>query len=70
LPTAFECVSAFSTVGLSMGTTGTLEGPGKAVVIVLMFVGRVGLLAFFSAIFLRRRSIADFHPAREDLIVG
>ena len=70
LPIAFECVSAFSTVGLSMGTTGELAAPGKIVVIALMFIGRVGLLAFFSAVLLRRRTAAQFHPAREDLAVG
>ena len=70
LPTAFECISAFSTVGLSMGTTGELTGAGKIIVIALMFIGRVGLLAFFSAILLRRRAAARFHPAREDIIVG
>jgi trk system potassium uptake protein TrkH len=70
LPVAFECVSAFSTVGLSMGTTGELAVTGKLVVIALMFIGRVGLLAFFSAVLLRRQTATRFHPAREDLIVG
>lgn len=40
----FEAVSAFGTVGLSMGVTPALSAGGKTVVIVLMFIGRVGLL--------------------------
>lgn len=41
----FEAASAFGTVGLSLGATGDLDGFGRAVIIVLMFVGRVGPLA-------------------------
>jgi len=41
----FEAASAFGTVGLSLGATGELDGFGRAVIIVLMFVGRVGPLA-------------------------
>jgi len=40
----FEAISAFGTVGLSAGVTPLLTGPGKAIIIVLMFVGRVGPL--------------------------
>lgn len=41
---AFEVASAFGTVGLSRGYTAELDGFGRALVIVLMFVGRVGPL--------------------------
>lgn len=48
---AFEVTSAFGTVGLSRGTTGELDGIGRAVIMAIMFVGRVGPLAigFFLA---------------------
>ncbi|WP_375260581.1 TrkH family potassium uptake protein [Palleronia sp.] len=51
LPLAFEAASAFGTVGMSMGATGTLEGWGRGVIMVLMFLGRVGplVLGFFLA---------------------
>ena len=51
LSLAFEVVSAFGTVGLSMGTTGELDGLGRAVIMVTMFLGRVGplTLGFFMA---------------------
>jgi trk system potassium uptake protein TrkH len=41
----FETFSAFGTVGLSLGATPTLTAVGKLVVIVTMFMGRIGLLA-------------------------
>lgn len=40
----FEAVSAFGTVGLSMGITGSLTSIGKVVIILLMFIGKVGPL--------------------------
>jgi len=41
----FEVASAFGTVGLTMGATTELDGLGRAVIILLMFIGRVGPLA-------------------------
>lgn len=42
----FEVVSAFGTVGLSMGITPSLTTWGKIVIIFMMFIGRVGVLTF------------------------
>lgn len=47
--TLFESVSAFGTVGLSTGITGDLSGIGKAAIVVLMFVGRLGPVTIFAA---------------------
>lgn len=44
LALSFECVSAFGTVGLSLGITPFLTVLGKLVIIALMFIGRVGPL--------------------------
>jgi trk system potassium uptake protein TrkH len=67
----FEAVSAFNTVGLSMGVTGELAGPGKLLTIFLMYVGRVGPLTFASAIALRGPSVrGEFRYAYEDVIIG
>jgi trk system potassium uptake protein TrkH len=41
----FEAISAFGTVGLSLGITFDLSVAGKLLITVLMFVGRVGPLA-------------------------
>jgi len=40
----FEAVSAFGTVGLSLGSTAELDGVGKVIIMVLMLAGRVGPL--------------------------
>jgi len=45
----FEAVSAFGTVGLSAGVTPGLSVTGKVVIIVLMFLGRLGPLAILTA---------------------
>lgn len=42
----FEVCSAFGTTGLSMGITADMSSMGKVVIIVLMFIGRVGILSF------------------------
>ncbi|QHJ72353.1 TrkH family potassium uptake protein [Planococcus halotolerans] len=47
LPLAFEVVSAFGTVGLSMGVTGQLSDLGEVMLCILMFIGRVGPLTLF-----------------------
>lgn len=45
----FETVSAFATVGLSTGLTAELTLPGRLIVTVLMFIGRVGPLTLLAA---------------------
>ena len=47
LPLAFEVVSAFGTVGLSMGITGDLSPLGEILLSLVMFTGRVGPLTLF-----------------------
>lgn len=48
---SFECVSAYSTVGLSRGITAQLCTASKLVLIITMFIGRVGTLTLLIAIF-------------------
>jgi trk system potassium uptake protein TrkH len=67
----FEAASAFNTVGLSMGVTGDLSPAGRALTILLMYVGRVGPLTFAAAIALRRASPAGgFRYSYEDVAIG
>ena len=40
----FECVSAFATVGSSLGITSELQDASKLLIVVLMFIGRVGVV--------------------------
>lgn len=71
LPLFFEAVSAFGTVGLSMGVTPELTDAGKLTVIALMFLGRVGPLSFFAAVAVRGTTQPrGLRPAHDDVIVG
>ena len=55
LDVSFEVASAFGTVGLSRGFTGELSEFGRAIIIVIMFMGRVGPLTL--GYFLATRSV-------------
>ena len=68
LPLAFETMSAFGTVGLSMGATGELSTVGQLVVIALMYLGRVGPLTFALAIVQEPKGGDIKHPEEEVLI--
>lgn len=51
----FEVASALGTVGLSTGITGSLSVFGKTIIILLMFLGRVGVLTFGFALLERKK---------------
>lgn len=69
LPIYFEVMSAFGTCGLSMGITGDLSAPSKIVIILLMFIGRVGLISFI--IMLGGKAEPDkFRYPKERIMVG
>lgn len=59
---AFEQVSAFATVGLSTGITAGLSDPGKIVIILSMYIGRVGTLTLAFALSTRTNSTAYRYP--------
>jgi Trk-type K+ transport system membrane component len=65
----FEAASAFGTVGLSTGRTTDLGPLSRLVVILLMFVGRVGPITFGTAVLLRPQR-RQYGFAQEELIVG
>ncbi len=65
----FETVSAFATLGLSTGITASLSGMGKIFIIITMIVGRIGVLAFFLALY-KRHEIPDFSYPEERIIIG
>lgn len=50
----FEAVSAFATVGLSTGITADLPPAGQAILVALMFAGRVGTVTIAAALALRQ----------------
>lgn len=65
----FESTSAFGTVGLSTGITPGLTPLGKIIIMITMFVGRVGPLTLALAIAMRREK-ASFRYPEESLMVG
>ena len=66
----FEVSSAVNTVGLSMGLTGKLTIAGRWVIILMMFLGRVGLLTLAATLTVPRSQTAKFRYAYEDVVVG
>lgn len=62
---AFECFSAYSTVGLSLGITADLSNMSKFVLIVIMFVGRVSMLTIIIAIFNKIKHKNYRYPTEE-----
>lgn len=62
---AFECFSAYSTVGLTVGITAKLSSLSKIVIIVLMFVGRVSMLSILIALFKRTKHKNYRYPMEE-----
>jgi len=66
----FEAVSAIGTVGLSMNATPTLSAHGKFIVIVLMYVGRVGPLTLAFALQRISARTAKYEHPEEDVFIG
>ncbi|MBN1907754.1 MAG: ATPase [Deltaproteobacteria bacterium] len=65
----FETVSAFGTVGLSMGATSALGTWGKTWIIFMMVVGRVGVLTF-SYIFIGKEYSNGIEYSEENIMIG
>jgi trk system potassium uptake protein TrkH len=64
----FEVISAFATVGMSTGITADLPPAAQAVVIVLMFVGRVGSITVATALALRSRKRLYRFPEERPIV--
>jgi trk system potassium uptake protein TrkH len=64
----FEAVSAFGTVGLSLGVTPDLHAPGQLVICMLMFAGRIGPLSLVFVL-ARRQSSRISYP-KGDVLTG
>ncbi|MEK4670172.1 TrkH family potassium uptake protein [Niallia sp. FSL R7-0271] len=65
----FEVSSAFGTVGLSLGITPDLSAAGKCVIMVLMFIGKIGMFTFLFA--MGGKSVKHpYHYPKERIIIG
>ena len=65
----FEVISAFATVGLSTGITADLPTAAQVLLVLLMYVGRIGPLTLASGLALRERARRHQLP-EERTIVG
>ena len=65
----FEAVSAFGTVGLTLGITPQLTVIGKLLITVLMYVGRIGPLTMIYAFSTRAKQI-NINYAEEKIPIG
>ncbi|MBD1425783.1 ATPase [Sphingobacterium arenae] len=68
LEIAFECFSAYSTVGLSLGVTGSFATGSKIILIIVMFVGRVTMLSVLIA-FIKKTKYTHYKYAQEELTI-
>lgn len=66
----FEAVSAFATVGVSMGITPGLHAPSCIILILLMYLGRVGILTLGVAVLMRHREPPKVHYPDANVMVG
>lgn len=62
---AFECFSAYSTVGLSLGITSSLSSMSKLTIIAVMFIGRVSMLTLLIAVFKKIKHKNYKYPVEE-----
>ena len=66
----FEAVSAFGTVGLTLGLTPHLNLFGKIIIMALMFIGRVGIYTFMYSIFKSHPTKQSYRYPEEEIIIG
>jgi V-type sodium ATP synthase subunit J len=65
----FEIMSAFSTCGLSMGVTHSLSLSSQIILLITMFLGRVGPLTIALA-FSRERDKGNYRYPKENILIG
>lgn len=70
LDVVYESVSAIATVGLSRGFTGSLNAVGKLIVIVTMYLGRVGPISLAVALGSQNESQNVISEPEEDISIG
>ena len=69
LTVAFECFSAYSTVGLSLNFTPTLTEPSKYVLMACMFIGRIGMLNLMVGL-LRKLNHQFYEYPKENILIN
>ena len=70
LSAAFEAASALATVGVTVGITPTLTPFSHIILIIAMFLGRVGIMSFSVAFLARGRNAAKIRYPVVDIMIG
>lgn len=70
LPLLFELISAFGTVGLSMGITAKLSIISKLIIILTMYIGRVGPLTIMYALSKKKCREGKYKYPEETILIG
>lgn len=70
LPLLFELISAFGTVGLSMGVTAKLSIISKLIIILTMYIGRVGPLTIMYALSKKKCREGKYKYPEETILIG
>lgn len=65
----FEVFSAFGTVGLTTGITPMLSDLGRVIIILIMYIGRIGPLTAFAALAIREKPVKR-RLAEENVVIG
>ena len=65
----FECVSAFGTVGSSLGITSQLQDASKVLIVLLMFLGRVGVVTLAQAL-LKQYTNQNYKLPQDNIIIS
>lgn len=68
LKVLFEVISAFGTVGLTMGLTTKLTIIGKIIIVMMMFIGKLGPLTL--AVSIAKSEQASIRYPNEDILTG
>ncbi|MCT1523628.1 TrkH family potassium uptake protein [Sphingobacterium hotanense] len=67
VPLLFETISAYTTCGLSLGITASLSSTSKIILMLTMFVGRVGMLTLLVAFIKNTKNKSYIYPTEKIL---
>jgi len=70
LYTLFETISAVCTVGVTANLTPTLSFLGKIIIMLLMFIGRIGPLTVLLSFSNRKKKALEMKYAKAPLLIG
>lgn len=66
----FEVVSALATVGVSANLTPHLTPISQTILMLLMFIGRIGPITFFAALQIKQKPVNEVQYAKGQVLIG